>query len=409
MITNARQSPISRLRRWVVTSILTASLASPAFANDYPELRELMRKGRLDEAGRQVASLLRDTPRDPDLLFAQAVIAERAGDIDRAMTLYRDLNRRHPGLLEPYNNLAILEARQGNYKAAVEVLESALEANPSVATAYQNLTAIYAQLASAAYRKALNSETPLQPLQLASLDQLEPLPGAVAQQTPSLVASVENFVSKSLDSAPSEQTGEQEIVLAAAGEEPEVIGRTGSDKPSSTTVRAEVVETPAAGTNTPEPSASIALADSPVDGNDREPAPTETKPVVVAAATPTAEARKAVEEAAAQKQNLINHVKSWARAWSDRDVDRYLDHYSDSFIPRNGLTHAEWRKQRYGRLRWREFIEVEPSGFSVELDGNTAKVNFTQYYKSDRMEDTIPKTLVMKRENGRWLIVRELI
>ena len=68
---------------------------------------------------------------------------------------------------------------------------------------------------------------------------------------------------------------------------------------------------------------------------EETPAP---EPIIVAAVTPAAEAKQAVEDATEPKQVLIDQIKSWASAWSDRDVDRYLAHYSEDFKPRDNMS-----------------------------------------------------------------------
>ncbi|MDO9451551.1 MAG: tetratricopeptide repeat protein, partial [Stagnimonas sp.] len=55
---------------------------------------------------------------------------------------------------EPYNNLAVLYAQQGDYEKARDALEAALATHPAYATAHENLGDIYAALAGAAYNRA---------------------------------------------------------------------------------------------------------------------------------------------------------------------------------------------------------------------------------------------------------------
>lgn len=308
----------------------------------------LIDENQLRDANRLSSELLKKAPEHPELLFAKALIADKRGDSKRAVSLYQSLTRSHPEILEPFNNLAIHQANTGNFKIAISTLERAMQANPAVATAYRNLTAIYEQQASAAYRKALNSKAKFKPLSLASLDKIHSL----------------------------EINAEVNIV----DQQPVVVAETLKEK-------SEPVAEPA----------SV------------EPTTSTNNEIKVTETTPLKAARQAVESNAVQKQALIDHVKSWASAWSDRDVDRYLSHYSGNFLPRDGLTLAAWRKQRHGRLRCREFIVVKPSRYRIEVDGNQAVVNFQQYYKSDRFEDTIRKTLRLEKRAGRWLIVQELI
>ncbi len=395
-----------------VKSILVVSvfivLPLAGFADETDEIYALIEQDRLSDAMRQTETLLRDAPEDPALLFAQAVIAEKKGSNQEAIEIYKGLTLSHPELLEPFNNLAIHYARTGDYKAAITTLEQAMQSHPSIATAYRNLTAIYAQLASVAYIKALNSDTPLEPLELASLEKLDPLITGSSPNPPILVASVQNYISESLgQNSPSEDdqpikepADKTKEISAADSVESKPDSETRSEpEPESAQqkVQAVVVESAPTAVEIPDPEKVKKIA---------EPIP---EPIVIAAVTPTAEAKQAAEDIAAQKQALINHIKSWAEAWSDRDVDRYLSHYSERFKPRDNLTLEEWKKQRHGRLRWREFIIVKPSKYNISIEGRSATVDFSQYYKSERFEDTIQKTLKFEKEGDRWLITKELI
>jgi tetratricopeptide (TPR) repeat protein len=61
----------------------------------------------------------------------------------------------YPELPEPYNNLAVLYASQGQYDKARKALEMAIRTHPSYAIAHENLGDVYAKMASEAYDKAL--------------------------------------------------------------------------------------------------------------------------------------------------------------------------------------------------------------------------------------------------------------
>jgi tetratricopeptide (TPR) repeat protein len=62
-------------------------------------------------------------------------------------------------LPEPYNNLAVIYASQGQYDKARAALEQSIRTHPSYATAYENLGDVYAKLASQAYDKALQIDS----------------------------------------------------------------------------------------------------------------------------------------------------------------------------------------------------------------------------------------------------------
>jgi tetratricopeptide (TPR) repeat protein len=64
------------------------------------------------------------------------------------------LNEEYPELAEPYNNLAVLYAGQGDYDKARAALQAAVRSNPAYATAYENLGDVYLRLAARAYERA---------------------------------------------------------------------------------------------------------------------------------------------------------------------------------------------------------------------------------------------------------------
>ena len=77
----------------------------------------------------------------------------------------QSLIQEFPELPEPYNNLGVLLAAQGNYEAAAEALLTALQARPNYKVALQNLGDLYTALAQQAYfkAKALPHESALTP------------------------------------------------------------------------------------------------------------------------------------------------------------------------------------------------------------------------------------------------------
>ena len=103
--------------------------------------------------------------------FERAVaLAQR--DPAAAIKIFEGLTQDHPGWPEPYNNLAVLYAEQGDEKKAEKALLIAMGTHPTYALVHKNLEALYAGMAGRAYRKALenNSADPPPPkLELASI------------------------------------------------------------------------------------------------------------------------------------------------------------------------------------------------------------------------------------------------
>jgi tetratricopeptide (TPR) repeat protein len=90
--------------------------------------------------------------------FIKGVIFTDMGQTAEAMAIFAQLNQDYPELPEPYNNLAVLYAGQGQFDKARTALEMAIRTNPSYATAHENLGDVYMQIAAQSYAKALQFE-----------------------------------------------------------------------------------------------------------------------------------------------------------------------------------------------------------------------------------------------------------
>ncbi len=98
-------------------------------------------------------------PQDAETRFARGLAMAKLNKTEDAMKVFADLTRDYPQLPEPYNNLAVLYAEQGNYEKARDALETALATHPTYAVAQENLGDIYAALAGTAYDRAVTLDT----------------------------------------------------------------------------------------------------------------------------------------------------------------------------------------------------------------------------------------------------------
>ncbi len=136
-------------------TLLAAGAAAPAHADDYGDVSQLLRNGKLVEATAKADAYLAAKPRDPQMRFLKGVIQGKAGQQADAISTFIRLNEDYPELPEPYNNLAVIYAGQGQLDKARAALEMAIRTKPDYATAHENLGDIYARLASQAFEKAL--------------------------------------------------------------------------------------------------------------------------------------------------------------------------------------------------------------------------------------------------------------
>ncbi len=137
---------------------------SPAWAapaDDLKEAQKLYGQGKFQPALDKVDTFLKAQPRDPQGRFLKGLVLTEQKRVPEAIQVFTGLTEDFPELPEPYNNLAVLYASQGNYDKAKSALELAIHTHPSYATAHENLGDIYAQLASRAYdRQGARPEAP---------------------------------------------------------------------------------------------------------------------------------------------------------------------------------------------------------------------------------------------------------
>ena len=142
--------------------LLTLALACavlPAQADEYGDVSQMVRNGKLAEAMVRADTYLAAKPRDPQMRFVKGVIQRNMGKNAEAISTFTKLNEDYPELSEPYNNLAVIYAGQGQLDKARAALEMAIRTNPDYATAHENLGDVYARLASRAYGKALQLDS----------------------------------------------------------------------------------------------------------------------------------------------------------------------------------------------------------------------------------------------------------
>jgi len=138
--------------------LLASLLIAPgvgAQSNDYQEASKLFRSGQQAQALERVDHFLKGNPKDARARFLKGLILTEQNKPADAIKLFTGLTEDYPELPEPYNNLAVLHASQGQYDKARTALEMTIRTHPSYATAYENLGDIYAKMASQAYDKAL--------------------------------------------------------------------------------------------------------------------------------------------------------------------------------------------------------------------------------------------------------------
>ncbi|MES2383307.1 MAG: tetratricopeptide repeat protein [Pseudomonadota bacterium] len=338
-------TPLSAVLRWL--ALAAALSVSAVHADDYTDVNDLVRSGKLAEAMAKADQYLAAKPRDPQMRFIKGVIQTEAGKPADAISTFTKITQDYPELPEPYNNLAVLYAGQNQFDKARAALEMAIRTNPSYATAHENLGDVYAKLASQAYSKALQ------------------LDGGNAGVQPKLA------LIRTLFSADPK------------GQKP------GASNSSSGPVTVQPVPAAAA----PARPAPVVPATPPAAA----PAAPATPPASAAPAATVSAAEKEVEAA----------VRAWASAWSAKDMAAYLAAYGKDFDTPGDQSRKAWEEERRSRIVGKSRISVKLSNLSVAVKGSKATAKFKQDYSADALNVSSRKTLDMAKAGERWLIVRE--
>ena len=135
--------------------LLVSPMQAGLAANSYEDASKLFKQGNHAGALEKIELVIAADPRDARARFLKGLILTEQNKPADAIKVFTSLTEDYPELPEPYNNLAVLYASQGQYDKARKALEMAIRTHPSYAVAHENLGDVYAKMASEAYDKAL--------------------------------------------------------------------------------------------------------------------------------------------------------------------------------------------------------------------------------------------------------------
>lgn len=196
------------------------ALAPAAFAASVAQdAQALIDAGKPADALTRLDAHLAKNPQDAEARFTKGLALVKLNRSKDAIRVFADLTRDYPQLPEPYNNLAVLYAAQGDYDKARDALQAAVAKHPSYATAHENLGDIYAALAGAAYGKAAALDAGNQGVRrkLAVINQLDTGIDVAAAPAPAVAATVPAPAAKPAPAEPpksSESAARDDAALA---------------------------------------------------------------------------------------------------------------------------------------------------------------------------------------------------
>lgn len=388
-------------------------LTFPAFAADsLDEIYAIADRKDFDTALKRLNQFLNEHPQDAQGRFLKGLILTETKQRDQAISVFQQLSKDFPELPEPYNNLAVLFAEQGQFEKAQEALNQAVKAHPNYATAHENLGDIHAKMASQAYARALklnpgnNALTgklnKVKTLFTESAEQQPARPGQTKAQAagkssplkaepppPKPAVPVEATPVK--PAAPVEATPVKPLVTAQADTPPKQDPAPGAEKEKDG--GAEGIASPKGNT-----AGTDAVTSEPPAKEGAGAGPRKTVPDSAKMADP-----KSIDEV---KQVVLD----WAGAWSAKKIDQYIDAYSPRFQPvtKNLKSREAWEKNRREVIGKAGDIHIHVSDLQITmLTDQRAQATFQQNYTAKNYRDRVKKTLSLEREGEGWKIVRE--
>ena len=332
----------------LLTGMLLLGISNDAFADDIEDASKLFKQGQHSQALDKINGHLASKPKDAQARFLKGLILTEQGKTADAIKIFSALTDDYPDLPEPYNNLAVLYAGQGQYDKAKQLLEKAISTHPSYSTAHENLGDIYAKMASQAYDRALQ------------LDH-----GNAATQTK--LAMIQNLFA----GGPRNQETSAYNVAASA-------------------------ETCTEPCQEREAVAQNIAGDSPQLAPASAANKTESVPLL-----PEHADKKANKE-------IWETVQAWATAWAAKKTEKYLSFYAADFKTPGGETRAVWEKARRERISKPKHIHVDVHATAIQfIDSNHVTVKFRQFYSASHLKTSSNKTLLMVKSGGKWLIQEE--
>jgi tetratricopeptide (TPR) repeat protein len=347
---------------WTSASMAVVALfllSSPvALADENDQVAKLYKQGNLTKALEQADAYLALKPKDAQMRFHKGLILTEQKKTADAIRIFSSLAEEYPDLPEPYNNLAVLYASQGQYDKAKGALEAAIRTHPSYATAHENLGDIYAKMASQAYGKALQLDKD----------------NAAAQTKLAMIKDV--------------FTGRPKEVKVATASPPASPGPPNNPPAVAPEKASGKIE------EKPEEKVEKHVAEKP----GAEKLAAAEKPILEQPAGPH------------DSDEILQVVNAWAKAWSGKEVAEYLSFYASSFRPHGAASRTAWEKSRRERIIKPKSIHVAIANPKISFtDATHAKVSFKQSYHSDAIKSNTLKTLEMVKTGEKWLIQQERV
>ncbi|MEO5735450.1 MAG: tetratricopeptide repeat protein [Rubrivivax sp.] len=143
-----RHSPRLQISRLMLVLLTSGSALDSVWAAPIADdIRAMLARGDTTAALARAEQAAAAAPNEPEPRFLKAVVLMQSGQDDAALALFTKLTQQFPELPDPYNNIALLQARAGRLELAREALLQALRNDPGHRAARANLAQVYGMLA----------------------------------------------------------------------------------------------------------------------------------------------------------------------------------------------------------------------------------------------------------------------
>jgi Flp pilus assembly protein TadD len=141
---------------WTALLLAAAAclVAPPLRADELQDIEKLYRDGQVQQALRQADEAIAAQPRAAQLRFLKGVMLSELKRDAQAIEVFIALTQDFPELADPYNNLAVLYAADGQLQNALLALQTALRNDPAHRAARENLGDVHLALALQAWAAA---------------------------------------------------------------------------------------------------------------------------------------------------------------------------------------------------------------------------------------------------------------
>lgn len=379
----------------------------------YNRANSYVKQGKLSQAIEDYQKAVEINPQYTEAYYNMGNTYEKQGNLPQAIASYSRALETNPKYSAAYCNRGNVYQAQGNLQQALDDYNKAIEINPNFAGVYSNRGNVYqaqgqSDKAIADYNKAIE----LSP-QFAGFYANR---GNIYQNQGNLQKAVEDYNS-AVERDPKDSQSFYNRGLAyygldeyaksladyttAASQNPskeaydDFIKYFPEKRTSDTAnIRGDIVQLLEDKLNiSPKVAAPIAAA------------PADMAQPAAPAATSSAPQDVTQPQATLQDDVLIS-VNKWLSSWQAGDMKTYRSCYDESFVSKN-MKLNEWITYKTNVRNKSKDIKISMEKIKVSVNGDNAKVVFTQIYSSSILKDKGKKTLELKKVGNDWKIHKE--